>query len=239
MTPRSRLQLDGFAVWCGPLFIVLMGLGWIGLGGFFPFHRPAASPEEIHSFFASNHSWIAAGMILMMASVAFFAIFTSCLCKYISQIEGGAGVLTIMIALGAAFTIIVTYLSCLLWITAGFRIDRSPELVQLLNDISWINIVGGFLPGVSFSLGVALSCFLDSRASPLFPRWFGWVNIWVILLFLPDQLLFFFHTGPFAWDGLFAIYLPLQAGGVQMILLIYFLRRAVLRSRQELTPRKT
>jgi hypothetical protein len=48
-------------------------------------------------------------------------------------------------------------------------------------------------------------------------------------LFLPDQLLFFFKTGPFAWNGLFAFWVPLSVFGGWFFMVSYLIRRDVLR----------
>ena len=52
--------------------------------------------------------------------------------------------------------------------------------------------------------------------------------IWVLLGQLPGQLLFFFKTGPFAWNGLFAFYLPMTVFFVWFIAAFYVMRKATL-----------
>jgi len=42
----------------------------------------------------------------------------------------------------------------------------------------------------------------------VFPRWCGYANGWMALTIIPDQLLFFFHRGPFAWNGIFGVWVP-------------------------------
>jgi hypothetical protein len=48
------------------------------------------------------------------------------------------------------------------------------------------------------------------------------------ILFLPDQMLFFFKTGPFAWNGLFAFWVPLTVFCGWFILLAYLVRRSII-----------
>ena len=48
---------------------------------------------------------------------------------------------------------------------------------------------------------------------------------------IPDQLLFFFHRGPFAWNGLFGLWIPVVAFSAFFILNFVLLRRAILRDR--------
>jgi hypothetical protein len=48
------------------------------------------------------------------------------------------------------------------------------------------------------------------------------------LLCLPDQLLFFFKTGPFAWNGLLGFGVPATVSSTWFISVAYFIRRSVL-----------
>ena len=45
----------------------------------------------------------------------------------------------------------------------------------------------------------------------MFPRWVGYFNIWMALLFTPANILVLFKTGPFAWDGFFIWWIPFTA----------------------------
>ncbi len=64
-------------------------------------------------------------------------------------------------------------------------------------------------------------------------RWVGYFNIWAGLLQIPGAMMPFFKTGPFAWDGLFAFWMPL----VVFSLWIYVDTWAVLRAiRRDIAP---
>jgi hypothetical protein len=43
------------------------------------------------------------------------------------------------------------------------------------------------------------------------PRWVGFANIWIAILFLPGALLPFFHSGPFSWNGIIGFWLVANA----------------------------
>ncbi|MGB8390637.1 MAG: hypothetical protein WCE76_23335, partial [Mycobacterium sp.] len=48
----------------------------------------------------------------------------------------------------------------------------------------------------------------DVTPEPIFPRWSGYLSIFVALVQIPPVMLVFFKTGPFAWDGLISWWLP-------------------------------
>ena len=72
-----------------------------------------------------------------------------------------------------------------------------------------------------------MAAFIDKSPQPVFPRWFGYANLWVVLLLLPGQMIFFFKTGPFAWNGLIAFYLAFIVFAAWFPLAFYILRKAV------------
>jgi len=112
------------------------------------------------------------------------------------------------------------------WILGVYRATRSDEVVQLLNDLGWVLIFTPVVAGLLqvFMLGIAV---FNSRAAPaLFPRWFGFFNIWIGVAFLPGGLLAFFKTGPFAWNGLFCFWLGLSAFGLWFVVTAVMLLKA-------------
>ena len=66
-----------------------------------------------------------------------------------------------------------------------------------------------------------------SDRNGILPRWVGYLNLWVALLFTPDVLAFFFHSGPFAWHGIFIFWLAFVAYAVFLIAMGLVLRQAV------------
>ena len=68
----------------------------------------------------------------------------------------------------------------------------------------------------------------DTSENPVFPRWFGYQSIMTFLLLVPDQMLFFFKTGPFAWNGLLGFWIPLTALGSWFITIFILMRRTLL-----------
>lgn len=76
-------------------------------------------------------------------------------------------------------------------------------------------------------LAIALCILRDDSSDPLFPRWAGYFNIWVFLLFLPSLLTYFFKTGPFAWNGLFVWWIPLAVFGTWFIVMTVLMLRSV------------
>lgn len=48
----------------------------------------------------------------------------------------------------------------------------------------------------------------------MYPRWLGYANVFIALSFVPDLLLGFFTSGPFACQGLLAFWIPAVTYGI-------------------------
>jgi len=96
-------------------------------------------------------------------------------------------------------------------LVSTYRPDIDPDVTLALFDLSWfffLGVVCTFVPQLAL-FGIAV--LLDTRATPIFPRWLGWLNLWLCLTFTPASLIVFFKDGPFAWNGFFVWWVPVTA----------------------------
>jgi hypothetical protein len=60
---------------------------------------------------------------------------------------------------------------------------------------------------------IAVAILLDRSPRPVFPRWVGYLNLWVPLSCFPAFLIYFFKSRPLAWQGILVFYLGLATFG--------------------------
>jgi len=72
-----------------------------------------------------------------------------------------------------------------------------------------------------------VAVLIDKRPRPVFPRWLGYVNIWLALMFTPASFLVFFKTGPLAWNGVLVWWVPVTAFLLWFVPNFVFLLKAV------------
>jgi hypothetical protein len=159
----------------------------------------------------------------------FYVPFTAVVAQQIARIEGGIGVLTISQVMGGVGNVFLTFYPAIWWVVASFRPERAVELTQLINDAAWLQFVGGLTPFLPILVTIAIASLADDSEHPAFPRWCGYFNLWAFVLFLPTQLIFFFKTGPFAWNGILAFWIPLTVFTLWFIVMFTVLRKAILR----------
>lgn len=232
MNPLAKSKIQMFGAWCAIGYVVFAVFGWAGVAGFlFPPTPPSATSNQIWELYQTDYTRIRIGMVMVMIAALVMIPFTAVMSQFIARIEGGAGVLTYSFLLGAAGNMVLTFYPAIWWLVAAFRIERAPELIYLMNDMAWLQFIGGVTMFLAMPLSVAAAGFHDSSSNPVFPRWAAFANAWLSLMVIPDQLLFFFHKGPFAWNGLFGLWIPLAAFASFWFLNFYCLRIAILRER--------
>lgn len=219
-----------FGAWCGIIYLAMLFLGWFLIAGFFPLHQPAAGAEEIAAVFRNNQTGIRAGMVIVMWAAAIFLPFVAAVADFVSRVEGRNGPLTRITTMAGYGNAMLTFYPPMFWLVAAFRPDeRSADLTYLLNDIGWLQFIGGLSLVMPMIIAVGIAALHDKRANPTFPRWAAFACFLGFVLMLPDQLLFFFKSGPFAWNGLIAFWIPVPVFCLIFIMFFWFLRREALR----------
>jgi len=222
---NTRHQI--LCVWSGVLCPIVMFTGLWPMAGFFPPHHPTASAADIAAIYQQGTSGIRLGMIFIMLAGALNVPFVAAIAAQMLRIESGRTPVLSMTQLGAgAAGALLFIIPALIWTAAAFRPDRPADITLALNDIGWISFVMPFTLAVVQNCAIGLAIVSDRNAQPVFPRWLGFFNFWVVLLFLPGGLLTFFKTGPFAWNGLLAFWVPATVFGAWYFVMAAFVIKA-------------
>lgn len=213
--------------------VVLFFLGFWAVAGFIPPPAPTSSADVVAALFREHHDRIRVGLLIATVAAALLVPWSAEMALQLRRIEGARPVLSLtQFGLGAILALEFIYL-IFFWLVAAYRPDRDPGQIQTLNDMAWIPFVGLVSTGVLQALVIGVAMLRDGDRAPVFPRWAGYANIWIALLYVPGALNVFFQTGPFAWNGLLAFYLVLVAFTGWMLLNSYLLLGAIRTDRPE------
>lgn len=195
-------------LWMAPLAMLIFVLGFVIIARLLPPPSPSMGAEQVKAFYAENTNGIRLGLALTMIAGAVTAPFVGALTVQMRRIEGQESPLAFaQLGLGMLGVLLIS-LPVMIIQAAAFRPDRSAEAILAIHDIGWIMLVGTY-SCVMVQCFVVGACILRDEAGEVWPRWLAYFNFWVGLLFLPGTLLYFFKTGPFAWDGVFVWWIPL------------------------------
>jgi hypothetical protein len=192
---------------CVLLFVVAFG----ALAGFIPPTGEDWSTARIVEFYAGNRDGIRAGLILSMFATALMLPFYAAVSDNIRKIEGPGSLLAPVQFGGAVILVAFFQIICLLWLLASFRADSSPDLIRGATDYGWL-VWTILIPTYSLQyICMAVAGFMDFRKDVLWPRWACWANLWVAFLGAGGVLAIFFKHGPFSWEGIIGIWIPVIA----------------------------
>ena len=222
---NKTAQLIG--TWAGPITIILFALSFWPFAGFLPPLSPTMTAAEVSAYYQQHTAGIRFGMVLMMFAGTLNCVFVAAISTQLRRIEKESPMWTyaqLTVGCAGSVTIIV---GAMLMTAVAFRPDRGVELTYLLFDIAWLWLVMPGTPAAIQNIVIGMAILTDKNAKPVFPRWLGFFNIWTGLLFLPGALVTFFKTGPFAWDGLLAFWLPAGLFVPWFFIMFFMMRKAI------------
>jgi hypothetical protein len=236
MDKKVNTKVLMFGAWAALLYLGLLCIGWWGFAGFVPPLEPTTPANDVAGYFQEHSFRLRAGMVITMFGAVMAMPLGATAAYFISRIEGFVGPLTMLQIMGATGMAVLTFYPPMWWLIASFRPERTAEITLMLSDASWLQWVGGLTIYYPTIITIAIAAFLDKSEHPAFPRWFGYANLWMVLLLLPGQMIFFFKIGPFAWNGLIAFWLAFSVFGLWFPVAFYVLRKAVLRVASQQEP---
>ena len=207
--------------------IVLWVASWVFLARFIPPPSPEKTPLEVVNFYDDKIGAIRVGMVLTLFASALLVPFASVIAAQMKRIEGPRSVLAYTQLVSAGLLSLEFIIPLMIFQTAAYRLDAdSARLIQMLNDMGWLMFVGVISSAVVQIASIGLVILMDTDER-VFPRWAGYVNLWVALLISPAGIIVFFKHGPFAWNGLIGFFLPLAAFAAWITVMVVILLRAI------------
>jgi hypothetical protein len=206
---RSALAFGGYS---GYAAIILFIIGGVWLGGMLPpLLNASDSPAQAVAKVSDNLLAIQIGSIFLIASFALFGSFGAGMAMQVRRYEttpGWSYIQLIFTAAGTTLALIVAFA----WALMVFRPETyHPSIVLMWADLAYFIALFSVPVFGGWCVMVALSIFFAEEGNEPFPRWAGYLNLWMVLLFAPGQMIMFFKEGPFAWHGVIAMYLPFIA----------------------------
>jgi hypothetical protein len=229
---RRRVEMSRRAqllcVWCGPVMLVSLGVGLVVLAGFIPGPHPKASAHQIASQYIHNLSGIRVGLCLFMGGIAMIAPWGAAVLSQTNRARLGTPVFTHTQVVCVAVSMMIGVLSCIAWGCAAFRAGSvSPETTRTFNDLGWILFIFDWSPLAVWYLAVGMAIFMDPSEQRVFPRWAAWLSVWTAILSIPGGVTIFFKTGPLAFNGLLALWVPLGVFGIWIVVMTVLVIQAI------------
>ncbi|WP_019875139.1 hypothetical protein [Sporichthya polymorpha] len=213
-------------LWSGPVFIAVF-FGGILAAGWLPPPEANMSADEIAEMYRSNTDGIRTGALLIGLSSFFQGVWIALMSRQLRRIEGDRPLFTYTQLAAGGAGIMVVIVPAFTFAAAAYAPERDPEITAAFHSLGILCMVGIGWPAILQCVSVGVATLGDKRERPLFPRWFGYANLWVAFAFLPGPFIIYFHTGAFAWNGFATFWIPANVFGVWFALWFVMLRRAI------------
>lgn len=192
-------------VWAGVAMAVLFAVGFCGFAHFWPPTSPHQSAASLAAFIDEHRTSLRLGLVLTAVGAACLAPFCAVITVQMKRIEGRHAPLAYtQLALGGVF-VFSFIVPIMVMLTLLYR-PRSLDDTLLFSDLFWLMFVGVVATGMMEWLAIGIAILRDPRERPIYPRWVGYVNLWLAFLFCPGEFVFFFQDGPLAWNGALSWY---------------------------------
>jgi hypothetical protein len=164
----------------------------------------------------------------MIASAPLQAPLAGLIGLHMRRIEGKHSLLAYTEMLLGAVAVLAVLIPVMFFVNLGFRPNvHAGDTLLFFHDQAWLIFVGMWSAATMQNLCIGIAVLRDSHDTPILPRWYGYFNIWVATLFVPGGLIYFFKTGPFAWNGVFAFWLPASVFGGWFIVTWYVFKAVI------------
>lgn len=192
----------------GYAFFVLYLLGLVVVASFIPPPAPGWSDDVVAAYFHDRHLRILAGMSICAIASALYVPWGVAISGQMLRMEKGrVPALSVVQAISAGVGAVFFALSPFLWLTLAYRAGHSGDVMVALNDFAWISWIVSwpffFVQAGAFALSLLI------YPTVVIPRWVGYLSLWFGFSMFPASAIVFFYHGPLAWNGVFALYLPL------------------------------
>lgn len=190
----------------------------------------SSTTQQVVDFYADN-TRVIAGLVIFQLGICLVLPLIALIGYHMLRMEGRYPLLALVQLVSGAVTGALLLMPMMLMTVAAFRPDRNPELTVTLNDIAWLVFLTPIAPFIIQNLAIGIAILRDENT--VIPRWAAYMNFWIAASFLPDPLAYFFHHGPFAWNGLLVFWLALTTYTVFLVGMGLVLRSAALRPTAE------
>lgn len=208
-TRAINTSVQKLCIWTGPAMLVLFAFGFMFLAKYLPPPSPALSPDQLVTRLQGNLSGFRLGMLITMFGFALMVPWAMGIAARVQATEERLPILTYVQLGSAAIGSLIGQGATWIFEATVYRLDdTSPQIVRALHDLGWFTFLAPWPSFTIWCFAMAIAIFRDDRPEPGLPRWSGYLAVWTGLLFVPACLIFWFKTGPMAWNGVIAFYIP-------------------------------
>ncbi len=213
-------------LWCNWIFVALTVVGWLGIAHFWAPAHADLSAEATKEWFTETHrTGVLVGCTIFYIGAGLLTPGSIAMGLMLSRIEGRLPLWSFTTAVSGVFISLIIFFNCCAWIVAAYRKEAGADVIQAWYDWAWFAFLLGWIYLTIEMVATAVVELMDKRATPMIPRWFSWLTLAGALSIFFAAGPAFFKSGPFAYHGLLAFYLPVVVWGGYISITTWFLMK--------------
>lgn len=204
MNTRNQLILTYTAI---PMMIIIL-IGAFIMPGWVPPPSPSLSPDEFAEIFNPSNYSMRIGILLMCLFSPLLIVYSSVITTQLKRIEGEHHVMANAQLASCAAGLCLFLVPGFIWLAISYREGISKDLIMVLNDLAWFMWFAGIAPTVLQWLCIGIPIISDRSSDPVYPRWLGFLCVWLAVGAVTTQFIPFVKSGPFSYNGIFGFVVP-------------------------------
>ncbi|WP_182379349.1 hypothetical protein [Nocardioides sp. WS12] len=218
-------------LWWGIGLAVAYALALIFLMRMVPPPSADWSAESVSEFYRDHSTSIRWGAVISGWTGAFMMPILAVVAIQMARVEtGGAKIWSALSLVSGALMSLFLALPPIFWGAAAFTADREPEITALAHQIGLLTLTTTDQYYIFMWVGVTVLALRPATqlvSNNPFPRWWGYLSLWITVMFEAGAFAFIPKTGPLAWNGLLVFWSPLTLFGVWITIQCWLLFRAL------------
>lgn len=177
----------------------------------FPVPDPAANSQQIVQFYLEHRAQILIACFLILCGTAVLAPWGAVIAAMTRRAESGLPIWTYTQIACTAFAVFDLSMAAMFWALAAYRAgEQHADVTQMLNDVGWFFALIPFQPYTVWLIAIAVPILRakPDDANQTLPRWSAYLSLLAGFVFVLDGLMMFFKSGPLAYNGFLAFYVP-------------------------------
>ena len=199
-------------MWWGVAFAMVFGYAWYFLLHMIPLPDARLNPMQVVEFYSHYAGQIRLGATVASWTSGYMLPFTVVLSLQMMRLEKGFPIWATLQLVGGALVTIFLVLPPMLWGVAAYDVARIPDVTAMMNQFANLSLITADQYYMFQNIPIIVVALMSvQRPDSPFPRWYGYISILATIIIEVGPVAFVFHSGPFAWSGLFSFWLPLVA----------------------------
>jgi hypothetical protein len=227
-------------LWWGIGLAVVYGFALVVLLKMVPPPSATWSADQIAEFYQHNSIRIRWGAVIAGWSGAFMMPILTVVAIQMARVEtGGAKIWTALSLVSGALMSLFLALPTIFFGTAAFTANRSAEVTALMHELGVLTLVTS--DQFYIFMWIAVTVIALRPATQLvphnpFPRWWGYLSLWITVMFEAGAFAFITRSGPLSWNGLLVFWSPVTLFTGWIVIQCWLVFRAL---RQQVAAKQT